>query len=211
MEQLTWSPWSLQTSSRSSPYQCQTWAAAALLWLHQTGQHYLRLVTQLSQHPLELLAFQISHLNFWFLWLQWLESYWKLLPFFAPSLLSASQSFVSHQQKSAHCWTSLKPLSWKFCTAALPGASFLFVYLYTEVSFQYIYPDVISPENTLRNDKNVFSQFLKDTPIAWAYFYFSSLDFFKRMHTNDTELVLLCPRTKSYCLFEIPKICSTAF
>lgn len=94
MEQLTWSPWSLQTSSRSSPYQCQTWAAAALLWLHQTGQHYLRLVTQLSQHPLELLAFQISHLNFWFLWLQWLESYWKLLPFFAPSLLSASQSFL---------------------------------------------------------------------------------------------------------------------
>lgn len=40
--------------------------------------------------------------------------------------------------------------------------------------------------------------------------FFSSLDFFKRMHTNDTELVLLCPRTKSYCLFEIPKVCSTA-
>lgn len=128
-----------------------------------------------------------------------------LLPFFL------SQSFVSHQQKSAQCWTCLKPLSWKFCTAALPGASFLFVYLYTEVSFQFIYPDLISPENILRNGKNVFSQFLKDTPTGWAYFYFSSLDFFKRMHTNDTELVLLYFWTKSYCLFEIPQVCSTAF
>lgn len=162
---------------------------------------------------LELLAaFKISHWNFWFLWL--IPSvYWVIqkAPAFPCSFpLSVTQSFVSHQLKSAHCWTCFNLISWKVCTAALPGASFLFVYLCTEISFQYIYPDKISSENTLRNSKNVFSQFLKDTPTGWAYFYFSSLDFLKRMHANDTELVLLCPRTKSYCLLKIPIACSTA-
>lgn len=152
-------------------------------------------------HLKYLQPFKISHWNFWFLWLQWLESYWKLLPFFSPSPFSVSQSFVSHQQKWTHCWACFKPLSWKVCTAALPGAIFLFDYLYTEVSFQYIYPDQISPENILRNGTNVFSQYLMDAPMGWVYFYFASLDFLKRMHTHDPELVLLCPRTKSYCLF----------
>lgn len=134
---------------------------------------------------LELLgAFKISHWNFWFLWLQWLESYRKLLPSLTPFLFLSLNllSLISRSQLIAE-----PVLSWSLggcvLTAALPGASFLFVYLYTEISFQYIYPDKISPENTLRNSKNVFSQFLKDTPTGWVYLYFSSLDFLKRMHT----------------------------
>lgn len=43
-----------------------------------------------------------------------------------------------------------------------------------------------------------------------ASFYVSSLDFLMRRHRVDTVLVILCPSTKSYCLFQIPEVHSRA-
>lgn len=92
MEQLAQSPWSFQTTSKSCPYLGQTWVVlyssssivAAPNWAAWFSACH---PNQPASTGLELLAaFKISHWNFWFPWLQWLESYWKLLPSFAPSL-----------------------------------------------------------------------------------------------------------------------------
>lgn len=203
MEQLAQHPWSLQTASKSSPYLCQTWielcsrssTVAAPNWAGLFSACHSNQPTS-TWNTCSLLKFPTGISDFFgYSGSNHTESS------FAPSPFSVSQSFVSHQQKWTHCWACFKPLSWKVCTAPLPGAIFLFDYLYSEVSFQYIYPDQISPENILRNGTNIFSQFLMDAPMGWDFFYFASLDFLKRMHTLDPELVLLCPRTKSYCLF----------